>query len=63
MVIGHRVVVHMVIGRRVARVAVHPVIGHNRAAIGHKAAVGKVEVGDAFTHAAASAFSAQIRKP
>ena len=60
MVIGHRVVVHMVIGRRVA---VHPVIGHNRAAIGHKAAVGKVEVGDAFTHAAASAFSAQIRKP
>jgi hypothetical protein len=62
MVIGHRVVVHLVIGRRVA---VHPVIGHNRAAIGHKAAVGKVEVevGDAFTHAAASAFSAQIRKP
>ena len=58
MVIGHRVVVHLVIGRRVARVAVHP-------AIGHRVAVGKVEVevGDAFTHAAASAFSAQIRKP
>ena len=58
MVIGHRVVVRLVIGRRVARVAVHP-------AIGHRVAVGKVEVevGDAFTHAAASAFSAQIRKP
>ena len=57
MVIGHKVVVRSVIGRRVAKVAVHPVIGR-------KAAAGKVEVeGDAFTHVAGSASSAQTRKP